>query len=148
MKKFNKGDVVWFYTPTYPKVYKGVVVQTSNGIEECLNIEYRKHWYCRKIKIYGVPLEFVFDNEYDILESVILFRKRLIHNYVEHRNLCYVKRLQLHEELSEHPEYTQAEREMIHAKIASYTMEIQKLNELKETIIDLKTEDLWKRYFA
>ena len=148
MKKFNKGDVVWFYTPTYPKVYKGVVIQTSNGIEECLTIEYRKHWYSRKIKECGVPLDLVFDNEFDALESVIIFRKRMVANYVERRNWCYARRLQLYEELSEHLEYTQVERESLHAEIATYTMEIQKLNELKDSLIFIKTEDLWKRYFA
>lgn len=148
MKKFNKGDVVWFYMPTCPKIYKGVVVQTSNGIEECLTIEYRKKWYGRKIKECGVPLDFVFDDESDALESIIIFRKRMVANYVERRNWCYAQRLQLREELSEHPEYLQVEREMLHAKIATYTMEIQKLNELKDALIFIKTEDLWKRYFA
>lgn len=148
MKKFNKGDVVWFYVPTCPKVYKGVVVQTSNGIETCLNIEYRKHWYSRKIKECGVPLDFVFTNNSDALESVIIFRKHLIAKYIERRNWCYVRRLQLHEELSEHPEYTKVEREVLHAEITSYTMEIQKLTELKDSLIFIKTEDLWKRYFA
>lgn len=148
MKKFNKGDVVWFYTPTNPKVYKGVVVQTSNGIEDCLNIEYRKKWYSRKIKECGVPLDFVFDNEYDILESVLLFRQRLIFSYVERINWCYARRSQLREELSEHPEYTQSERELIHAKITTYTMEIQKLKDLRNDIINIKTEDLWRRYLS
>ena len=138
MKKFNKGDVVWFYMPTCPKIYKGVVVQTSNGIEECLNIEYRKNWYSRKIKEFGVPLDFVFDDESDALESIIYFRKRLIYNYVERRNWCYARRLQLCEELSEHPEYSQTDREMLHAQITSYTMEIQKLNELKDALIFIK----------
>lgn len=138
MKKFNKGDVVWFYTPTFPKIYKGVVVQTSNGIEECLNIEYRKNWYSRKIKEFGVPLEFVFNDESDALESIIYFRKRLIYNFVERRNRCYAKRLQLCEELYEHSEYPQTDREMLHAKITSYTMEIQKLNELRDSLIFIK----------
>lgn len=135
MKQFNKGDTVWFYTPTNPKIYKGVVIQTSNGIEDSLCIEYRKHWYSRKIKEFGVPLDFVFDNEYDIVESVLIFRKKLVYNYVERINWCYVRCSQLREELSEHPEYTQIDREMLHAKIASYTMEIQKLKELKNTLI-------------
>lgn len=138
MKKFNKGDVVWFYIPTSPKIYKGVVVQTSNGIEECLNIEYRKKWYSKKIKECGVPLDFVFDDESDAMESIIYFRKRLIYNFVERRNKCYAKRLQLREELSEHTEYTPAYREMLHAKITSYTMEIQKLNELRDSLIFIK----------
>lgn len=138
MKKFNKGDVVWFYTPTCPKIYKGVVVQTSNGIEDSLIIEYRKNWYSRKIKECGVPLDFIFTAVSDALESIIVFRKCLIHNYVERRNWCYAQRLQLREELSEHPEYTQAVRDMLHAKITSYTMEIQKLNELKDALIFIK----------